>query len=963
MRYHSAIRLTMVSPRALLVAMLLSSGGITSAQASEARSPDRQASTTDAATVAQDPASTSSDQADQPEGSTPGKEGGAADIVVTGSRLKTGFAAPTPITITSSEQLRDASPNLISDGLNQLPAFKNSSRSATAGPSGVRANGAALLNLRGLEPQRTLVLLDGRRVVASSAGGSPDVNLFPQDLVSRVEVVTGGASAVYGSDAVAGVVNFILDKDFTGLRLSGQSGVSTFGDGGSNKLSATGGLSFADGRGHVIATMEYVTQDEIKPINGREWSQQGYAIISNPSGPPSRLIAPTRGSNSSTGGLIVGGPLGGTQFLAGGVSAPFQFGTAVTATTMIGGDGPVSVLGLAAGLERWSNFGRVSFEVTPKLSIFAEGAYAKSTSAYDITPNSATGALAYTIYNDNAYLPANIRSQMQTLGITSFRMGRTNTDNPYIRADSTSETFRAAVGFTYDATPDLSFEGYYSHGTNEYTVLTSNNPVYRRRYAAADAVLDPATNRIVCRSTLAGFDPGCVPTNIFGPGSSSPESINYVLQTAHQFLTLKQDVASLLARGSPFSTGAGKVNVVAGFEFRKEQANQTSDEIASTAISATGVRGMPAGVIGQVGGYQLSSNQPFTGGYDIKEGFLEVDLPLLADAGFFHLLSLNGAIRYIDYSTVGGLTTWKVGAVWEPFADLRFRGTRSRDIRAANVSELYTPPVGTQGTVIYNGTSTFYLGKRSGNPLLEPEIADTTTLGVVYRPSWFPGFNASVDYFDINVKGAISQLTAQQTVDQCAAGNAAVCAQLSFKGTQLIIDGPSLNLSQIKMRGVDVELSYTTAIGSGRLSLRALGSYLDKFETQTPGSAPVDRAGDISVGGTPHFTATFSALYAADIGQIYLQERFIGSGNVDNTFTPAIIADNHVPAVWYTDLTLRANITQSSDKLQVFLTVNNLFNKQPPIVPSIPYGGYRATNFSLYDVVGRYVTFGVSAKF
>lgn len=957
MMCRSAVAVSLTSPRTLLVAMLLSSSAVVSAQDQVSQSSADQMAAADATDPEQDAVARPSSEANQAT-----SEAGA-DIVVTGTRLQTGFAAPTPVTITSSEQLRDASPNLISDALNQLPAFKNSSRSATAGPSGVRANGAALLNLRALEPQRTLVLLDGRRVVASSAGGSPDVNLFPQDLVSRVEVVTGGASAVYGSDAVAGVVNFILDKNFTGLRLRAQSGISDYGDGGSSKVSATGGLSFADGRGHLIATTEYYVQDEIKPVNERDWSQQGYAIIANPNGPPSRLIAPSRGSNSSEGGLIVGGPLNGTQFFPGGRSVPFRLGTAVTGTTMIGGDGPVSIFGLSAGLERWSNFARASFDVLPELSIFAEGAYAKSTSSYDITVNSATGALAYTIFSDNAYLPADIRARMQTAGITSFRLGRTNTDYPYIRADSTSETYRAAVGFTYEASPDLSFDGYFSHGTNKYTVLTSNDPVYRRRYASADAVFDPATNRIVCRSTLLGFDPGCVPTNLFGSGSPSQESIDYVLQTAHQFLTLKQDVASLIARGSPFSTGAGNVSLAAGFEYRKEKARQTSDEIASTAISAEGLRGIPAGVVGQVGGYQLSSNQPFVGSYDVKEGFLEVEVPLLADVGFFNLLSVNGAVRYIDYSTVGGLTTWKVGAVWEPFADLRFRGTRSRDIRAANASELFTPPVGTQGTVIYNGTSTFYLGKRSGNPLLEPEKADTTTLGVVYRPSWFPGFNASVDYFDIDLKGAIAQLTAQQTVDQCAAGNAAVCSQLSFQGAQLLIDGPSLNLSQIKTRGVDMELSYSTMVGAGRLSVRALGSYLDKFETQTPGSPAIDRAGDISVSGTPRFTATLSALYSVDAGQIYVQERLIGAGNVDNTFTPAIIADNHVPAVWYTDVTLRANALQGSDKLQIFLTVNNLFNKEPPLVPSIPYGGYRATNFSLYDVVGRYMTFGVNAKF
>ena len=942
----------------ILLAPFLADPGVAFAQTSTQKSPAPE--TAAPAEDSRDTSLTATTATDQEPAPSKASDG---DIIVTGSRLKTGFAAPTPVTITSSEQLRDASPGLISDALNQLPAFKNSSRSSTAGPSGVRGNGAALLNLRGLEPQRTLVLLDGRRVVASSAGGSPDVNLFPQDLVARVEVVTGGASAAYGSDAVAGVVNFILDKNFTGFRVRGQSGISTYEDGGSQQLSATAGLKFADGRGHLIATTEYFRQSEIKPQNDRDWSQQGYAIIANPNGPPSRLIAPSRASNSASGGLIVGGPLDGIQFLPGGVSAPFRRGTAVTATTMVGGDGPVTLLGLAAGLERWSNFARLTYEAAPGLSFFAEGAYAKSTSAYDIVANTANGALAYTIFSDNAYLPANIRAQMLQAGITSFKLGRTNDDYPFIRADSTSKTFRAAGGFTYDISPDLGVEGYYSHGTNKYSVLTLNDPVYRRRYASADAVLDPVSGKIVCRSTLSGFDPGCVPTNLFGSGSPSLDSINYVLQTAHQYLTLKQDVASLIVRGSPFSTGAGNVSLAAGFEYRKEQARQTSDEIAATAISATGLRGMPAGVVGQVGGYQLSSNQPFTGSYDVKEGFLEAELPLLADKGGFHLLSLNGAVRYIDYSTVGGLTTWKLGAVWEPFADLRFRGTRSRDIRAANVSELYTPPVGTQGTVIYNGTSTFYLGKRSGNPLLKPERADTTTVGVVYRPSWFLGFAASVDYFDINLKGAIAQLTAQQTVDQCAAGNADVCSQISFLGTQLIINGPTLNLSQIKTRGVDVELSLNRPLGQGRLNIRALGSYLDKFETQTPGSTPVDRAGDISVGGTPKFTATLSANYSSDIGGIFIQERLIGSGNVDNTFTPAIIADNHVPAVWYTDMTLRANALRGDDRMQVFLTVNNLFNKTPPIVPSIPYGAYRATNFSLYDVVGRYITVGFNIKF
>lgn len=197
---------------------------------------------------------------------------GSDDIIVTGSRLKSGFASPTPVTVTTTSDLRAAAPASLTDAITQLPQFRNSSRASTAGPSGVRGNGASFLSLRGLEPQRTLTLLDGRRVVASSAAGSPDINLFPQDLISRVEVVTGGASAAYGSDAVAGVVNFILDKNFTGVRARVQAGISDEGDGGSRQAALSYGASLLGDRIHLIASAEYRATDEIPGAHSRPWA-------------------------------------------------------------------------------------------------------------------------------------------------------------------------------------------------------------------------------------------------------------------------------------------------------------------------------------------------------------------------------------------------------------------------------------------------------------------------------------------------------------------------------------------------------------------------------------------------------------------------------------------------------------------------------------------------------------------
>lgn len=888
--------------------------------------------------------------------------GEVSEVVVTGTRLGSAMNAPTPVVSSSAEELKAAAPGLISDALNQLPAFKGSSRSANAGISAVRGNGASLLSLRGLEPQRTLVLLDGRRVVSSSAAGSPDTNLFPQALVTRVEVVTGGASAAYGSDAVAGVVNFILDRNFTGVRLSAQAGTSSRRDGDSELASVAVGTPFGE-RGHFLASAEYSNQDEIGPPGGREWAEAGYAIIQNPSPPPTRLIAPSRVSNATFGGLIVGGPMAGLQFLPGGQLARFATGQAVTATTMVGGDGAVNEYSLTSGVERWTGFARANYELSDAIDVYVEAAYGQSTSDYAVARPSQTGATAYTVFADNAFLSADVRARMAAANITSFRLGRINRDWGFATADSRSRTWRGSAGFEYSLPHDWQLEAYYAHGENDYRVLTRDNTIHRRVFAAADAVVDPATGRVVCRSTLAGLDPGCVPLNILGEGAASPDALAWIRGTAIQNLELKQDVASIVARGAPVSLPAGDIRLAVGIEYRKEAARQTSDPLSRAVTSGAGVRGFPAPLNGTLGSFFLSNPQPLRGSYDVREVFAEAEAPLLRDSSFGRSLSINGAVRLVDYSTVGSVTVWKAGVVYQPTEELRFRATRSRDIRAANVAELFSSPVSTQGSVFYNGATTSWLGKRSGNPKLEPEKADTLTVGLIYRPQWAPSASLSVDYFDIDLQGAISQLTPQQTVDQCAAGFAPACEQISIVNGQLSIQIPTLNLAAIRTSGVDLEANYAADLWGGRVKLRGLLSYLDRFETTVPGVPTVNRAGDIGITGTPEFTGHLSISYSRGRLGLFLNERYVGSGKIDADAGPTTFIDNSVGAVWYTDLTLRWNPQIVGRDGEVFLTVNNLFDKDPPIVPTIPYGAYRATNFSLYDVVGRYFTIGWRQSF
>jgi outer membrane receptor protein involved in Fe transport len=901
-------------------------------------------------------------------------EGGEEEVVVTGTRLKTGLETPTPSTVSNSEQLKAAAPTLVSEALNQLPAFKNSSRPSTGTQSQNRDNSAAFLNLRALGTQRTLVLLDGKRFVPSATSGVPDVSLFPQQLVKRVEIVTGGASAAYGSDAVAGVVNFILDTKFEGTRITGSTGISTYGDGAFESGSLTYGTAFNDDRGHFVASAEVFHQDRIGWNTGRDELEAGWGIG------PSGLAAPnpTRAAlapyvfNIPAGGRIASGPLSGMQFLPGGVLAPYNFGTNREGTRQLGGDGLFLPFDLSAGVDRYTGFAHLSYDITENVTVYAQLSGAKSSANYDFQqPQVGITATDYTIYSDNAFLPAAVRTALGVATPTGpaanpvalFTLKRINVDSGYINSDSTSETFRFVGGVDWQLGGDWELNAYYQYGENNFKVRVTNDPMYRRRYAAADAVF--SNGQIVCRSTLLGLDPGCVPTNLFGDGSPSQASYDWINGTSERDLIVTESVASLAANGTIFSLPAGDAHMAIGVEYRKETADQTTDAITSAPPNFTGVRGAPGSLnTGVAGGWHFNVAQPLTGEYSVTEGFLELDVPLLKDVSFAKSLSVNGAVRLIDYSTVGQVTTWKVGTSWEPTDGVRFRATRSRDIRAANMEELFTTTVvNSIGGLIYNGQTRSATGLRSGNPNLDPEIADTTTIGVVFKPDFLPGLGLSIDYYDIKIAGAIAQLLPQQTIDQCNAGSAVACANVRIDSSgQLQILLPTLNLNSINTSGVDFEATYNTEFDAGdSLSLRLLVNYVDELSTTVPGGVPVDRAGDIGLTGLPQWSGVFQATYRDGPWTLFAQERYIGGGKIDSTLTT--LAGNDLDPVWYSDVTLVYGFEAGGGDAEVFATINNIFNQKPRIAPSVPFGNYRPTNASLYDTIGMFITVGVRLQF
>jgi outer membrane receptor protein involved in Fe transport len=903
-------------------------------------------------------------------------------IVVTGSRLVTdGFESPTPITVVTGEQLRTAAPSSIGDSLNQLPVFRNSNTPQGTGVGTTGNVGQSFLNLRALGAQRTLILLDGRRVVPSTSAGATDISILPDVLVSRVDVVTGGASAAYGSDAVAGVVNFVLDTKFQGVKANIQAGVAEEGDNANQRIEVAAGHAFAGGRGHVLASAGYYKNDGMANWTQRDW-YNSCSRISNPAINPAFVIrCGVHSAGFTRGGLITGGPLKGTEFGPGGVPTTFNYGDLATTLSMVGGSGEDHGANFPAipAVERKTGFGRLSYDVTDNVTIFGEILAAEAKARYASTAPWEGQSTGYTMQIDNHFLPQSVRDRMIDAGVTSFPMWRYDYDFGLLIANSRNRTMRYTAGVNVDL-GGWKIDAYYEHGRNKYHQTTQNNPIINRLYNAADVVTGPDGGPI-CRSTLTQPGNGCVPLNLFGFGSPSAEALGWMTGTTVQNQVVTQDVAELSVAGSPFDLWAGPVSVAFGGGYRRESSVQTVDATSTMIREFTGgYLGWPSAIDGQLGGWERTNPQPLSGHYNVKEVFGEILIPLLRDSAIGRSAELNAAVRYTDYSTSGGVTTWKVGLTYEPIPDIKLRATQSRDIRAANINELFTGSTQGQGNLTDHNfpvgdpnNRPVVMVRSFGNPTIRPERADTTTAGIVVQPSFFPGFSASVDYYNIKIKDAVGTLGGQTTIDQCFAGATALCSLLHRGpgGTLVSVDTPYLNIAARKTNGVDIELSYRTSIGADTLSFRGLATYIHKLTVENPGAPIIDTAGQTGGAGVPHWTMNGSVNYQTSGGfGVYLQGRYIGPGALDKTLTPAQLApeDNHVKSAFYADLTLTQKILDRRDGLnaELFLTINNLFDKSPPLAPSafFVFGvSNGSTNVNLFDIMGRRYTAGARIRF
>lgn len=894
------------------------------------------------------------------------------EVVVTGTQIGNGYQAPQPLTVLGTADLDRNAPINIADTVNQLPQMglggttaHNSSQSISDGNAGTNN-----LDLLSLGANRTLVLLDGVRVGASAItgfnnnGGAVDINVFPQALISRVDVVTGGASAAYGSDAISGVVNFILNKTFTGLMGNVEGGVTTYGDDRQYSGSLTYGTGFNDDRGHfLLSGAADFTSGIPNGSAARSWVNQFWGIVGNYSaapGQPFYVVSNHVGISAYTpGGLIYYGPLTGIDFGPGGVPRMFNFGSPNDGYGMVGGDyqetgaedgqGDAS---LDARLSRQNLFARLSYDVSDNAQIFAQFDTANTHSLVYCC-----GASVYsTINSGNPFIPASVQAQMTAQGISSIYLATYNNTSLGFNGSENNRLFdqylvgangKFGAGWTWDVYATRSTTALDSHTVNNYN---ENNMAL-----ATDVVTSPTTGLPVCASTLTNPNNGCVPYNPMGIGVNSQAAIDYVAGNAQLNQLLAEDVVSATLRGSPFSDWAGPVSLAAGVVHRNESVSASADPIS------------------EMNGWWDGNFHPTNGSYHVDEGFLETAVPLAKDAFLAKSLDFNGAVRETDYSTSGTVTTWKLGLSWSPYSDLRLRATRSRDIRAPNLGELFAAGQSeTEGVVdpFKNNQTVQFEAITTGNRALQPERADETTAGIVFQPSWLEGFSASFDWYHINIGNSIITTSYQVEIDECYAGVQAFCKfiQTSPSGQLTIYIEPA-NTAYIRTQGFDIEASYSKRLSdlinsaTGAMNIHLLATHVGNLTTVNSAEEALEEAGATTVPTWRYYlvlgydTDRFSAAWTGrGFSSGVLSNDYIQCTTACPTVAPPYftINDNHLPGAFYMDASLTWHLKhEASSSQDLYLTVQNLANINPSGSAAVTLSAFQGAGPTPYETLGR----------
>jgi len=878
------------------------------------------------------------------------------EVVVTGSRIPTdpNLVASTPVQFLDATELRLSGEINLAEIVNDIPALISS----TTGENS--STGANALNLRGMGGERTLTLVNGRRHVAGFRGTQAvDIGSIPRALVERVEVTTGGASAIYGSDAVTGVVNFVLKDDFEGSQLDFRGGMSGEGDAENFAVDVLFGDNFADGRGNLVFALT-VEEDSNITHGDRDWSRDnGISVtqanpdfLTNPNAPPRAVINNARfGLTSQAGSIAPGGfttssrtrnygidinnngiidcqesPAGRTSYLAGcwitnpdGTVSVFKDGIRLSELWSVGGMGGAWAYHDADTL--FPETDRVvvnlnsTFELNDTTKLFLEAKYVKGTSTRFSDQDTYWDTLV--IQADNPFIPRQLQPVANRQGYLLLTKDPLDVsdDNPSIYD---RETMRVVAGAQFEPFDGHQFELSANFGQTTNTSKTTG-PLLDRLFASMDAVRAPNGN-IVCRSDLdprafyeidyfsAGnnfangeyfsnrywtFRPGdgtCKPMNPFGVRAASKESQDFVTASLVDTLVIEQLVVSATAAGQfEVLQGVldGPVGYAAGIEYRDESSDNRLDPLTLGILPES--TPLTPGVLAKSidpwvnALISIDNVQQFdtAGGYDVTDVFTEIRLPIFRGRMFAEELTLDGAVRLADYSTLGETTTWKAGLTWAPVSGLTFRGTISEAVRAPNISELFDPKLpifiaastdpcdknnitagtaarqancvaalraagvpaasitGPNNTYIWNNPLTArFAGTSGGNPNLSEETAETLTAGLVFAPSFINGLSITVDYWDVSIEEAVGAVSASDILQGCfdsaSYPNVPFCTQFSRRadGGLRTLDSGLLNFAKIEATGVDFAVNYRIPVGENVFGVRLVGSHqeeLDRF--------------------------------------------------------------------------------------------------------------------------------------
>jgi outer membrane receptor protein involved in Fe transport len=908
---------------------------------------------------------------------------GDEGIVVTGSRIaRRELKSAMPISITNFEDAADLGHFTALGALMQEPAVVMG-----FGPNANNRDNAGLqsINLRNMGTNRSLTLIDGRRRVSSN-GASSEINLatIPMAMIERTEIVTGGAAAIYGADAVTGAINIVTKKDIQGLKLTAYQGISDYGDGAQTNLSAAGGLKFANGRGHFVFGGTYSNSHKVT-FTDRPWTEHRLNFMANPT--------PTPGSPSILLNRDTATPFTSqhpTFYLASENKfySYYDGGMIQIPTGKNYGSGTEFDYfdGIPANLVR--NYQDTDFLITPERTYsaiakfdydltdtitysarFDYGRVKSSGSPQPLREDSRTsyrnGARGPTAYLDNPYMPGVMRDFLVSRGLTSVYIDRFYDNWPWRETHADRENYTISQNLSGSIGAALNWEAYYQYGHSRTEITQANFFRTSRWLAARDVVADPVTGNPVCRD-VAAREAGCTPVNIFDDTNPlSAEQLAWLSYDRHRYQYNEQTVFGGSLNGKLFTLPAGDASFAFGAERRTEWVKTVEDPLALSGEAVEiGYNGVTQNVEGRSA---------------VAELYGELVVPLLKDLPFIHSLEAEGAYRWSDYRGSGSTSTWKIGGTWSPVEGLALRGVRSRSVRVPNLGELYAPiaqstaagfadpciaAYQTTATRVANcqalGISTplgFYsdpvFQQNGGNPNLKPETSNSFTIGAVVNPNFARNFDVTVDYWNINIADVITTVSPTDTMNFCVdlpSIDNVFCRNIQRDPTTkklTFISSQLVNAAKLKANGVDIGARYKVYLGEGQISFNVKGTYLLGRQTQSIAGQPssiVKAAGGYT---DPRFRGSLQIAYDLDRFAVSLETTFISASKYDPNKPDGYYEVNHVPAYVYNNVFVSHQITPD---FNIGFGVRNIANTKPPMLPDL-YSGANGR----YDTMGRYL--------